>query len=58
MDKEACRKIQAAIEEYDELLTLVKKGKPYFKVFWFSKDTPIGHSEGKKKKWTEEEVGR
>ena len=27
MDKEVCRKIQAAIEEYDKFLTLVKKGK-------------------------------
>ena len=26
-DKEVCRKIQTTIEEYDELLTLVKKGK-------------------------------
>ena len=23
---------------------------PCFKVFWFSKDSPTGHSEGKKKK--------
>ena len=30
-----------------------------FKVFWFSKDNPTGHSERKKKKrQTEEEVGR
>ena len=27
MNKEVCRKIQAAIEEYDKLLTLVKKGQ-------------------------------
>ena len=51
--EEVCRKIQAAIGEYDELLTLVKKGKlrcflPCFKVFWFSKDNPTGHSERKK----------
>ena len=26
-DKEVCRKIQTTIEEYDELLTLVKKKK-------------------------------
>ena len=32
---------------------------PCFKVFWFSKDNPKGHSERKKKKrQTEEEVGR
>ena len=31
---------------------------PCFKVFWFSKDNPTGHSEKKKKKrQTEEEVG-
>ena len=51
-NEEGRRKIQAAIGEYDELLTLVK-------VFWFSKDNPTGHSERKKKKrQTEEEVGR
>ena len=65
-DKEVCRKIQTTIEEYDEydeLLTLVKKGEtkvvwPHPKAFWFSKDTPTGHSERKKKRWAEEEVGR
>ena len=65
-NEEVRRKIQAAIGEYDELLTLVKKRKlrwfghvPCFKVFWFSKDNPTGHSERKKKKrQTEEEVGR
>ena len=32
---------------------------PCFKVFWFSKDNPTGHSERKKKKrQTEEDVGR
>ena len=36
-----------------------KKVWPRFKVFWFSKDNPIGHSEReKKKRQTEEEVGR
>ena len=51
-NEEVRRKIQAAIGEYDELLTLIK-------VFWFSKDNPTGHSERKKKKrQTEEEVGR
>ena len=59
---EVHRKIQAAIEKYDELLTLVKKWKlrwfwPYFKVFWFSKNNPTRHRE-RKKKQTEEEVGR
>ena len=63
-NEEVRRKIQAAIGEYDELLTLVKKRKLRWfghglKVFWFSKDNPIGHSERKKKKrQTEEEVGR
>ena len=31
---------------------------PHPKAFWFSKDTPTGHSELKKKRWAEEEVGR
>ena len=32
---------------------------PRFKVFWFSKDRPTGHSKReKKKRQTEEEVGR
>ena len=31
---------------------------PCFKVFWFSKDNPTGHSERKKKKRQTEEVGR
>ena len=59
-----CRKIQAAIGDNDELLTMVKKKEtkmvwPRFKVFWFSKDNPTGHSERtKKKRRTEEEVGR
>ena len=61
-NEEVRRKIQAAIGEYDELLTLVKKAMmvwPCLKVFWFSKDNPTGHSERKKKKrQTEEEVGR
>ena len=60
-NEEVRRKIQAAIGEYDELLTLVKKRKLrwFGHVFWFSKDNPTGHSERKKKKrQTEEEVGR
>ena len=63
-NEEVRRKIQAAIGEYDELLTLVKKRKlrwfgPCLKVFWFSKDNPTGHSGRKKKKrQTEEEVER
>ena len=45
------RKTQAAIGEYDELFTLVKKRK--------LRDNPIGHSEReKKKRQTEEEVGK
>ena len=32
---------------------------PRFKVFWFSSDNPIGHTErNKKKRQTEEEVGK
>ena len=32
---------------------------PHFKVFWFSKDNPTGHSERtKKERLTEEEVGK
>ena len=58
-NEEVRRKIQAAIGEYDELLTLVNMVWPCLKVFWFSKDNPSGHSERKKKKrQTEEEVGR
>ena len=63
-NEEVCRNIQAAIGEYDELLTLVKKWKtkvmwPCLKIFWFGKDNPMGHSEKKKKKrQTEEDVGR
>ena len=54
-NEEVRRKIQAAIGEYDELLTLVKKRKlkmvwPCLKVFWFSKDNPTGHNERKKRK--------
>ena len=64
-NEEVRRKIQAAIGEYDELLTLVKKRK---KRRWFghvsrssglAKTILQGHSERKKKKrQTEEEVGR
>ena len=63
-NEEVRRKIQAAIGEYDELLTLVKERKLRWfghvsRSFWFSKDNPTGHSERKKKKrQTEEEVGR
>ena len=49
-NEEVRRKIQAAIGEYDELLTLAKMVWPCFEVFWFSKDNPTGHSERKKKK--------
>ena len=44
-NEEVRRKIQAAIGEYDELLTLVKMVWPCLKVLWFSKDNPTGHSE-------------
>ena len=64
-NKEVRRKMQAAIGEYDELLTLVKKQK----LRWFGHFSrssslaktinPTRHSERKKKKrQTEEEVGR
>ena len=64
-NEEVRRKIQAAIGEYDDFLTLVKKRK----LRWFGhvsmssgladKDSPTGHSERtKKKRQTEEEVGR
>ena len=53
-NEEVRRKIQAATGEYGELL--VKKRKltfkmvwPCFKVFWFSKGNPTGHSERKRK---------
>ena len=41
-NEEVCRKTQAAVREYDELLTLVIETEtkivwPHFKVFWFSK---------------------
>ena len=58
-NEEVRRKIQTAIGEYEELLTLVKKRKlRCFKVFWSSKDNSTGHSERKKKKRQTEEVGR
>ena len=56
-NKEVCRKIQAAIGEYDKLLTLAKK----WKLRWFghlskstgdSKDNPTGDSKRKKKRQT------
>ena len=62
-NEEVCRKIQAAIGEYDELLTLVKKRK----LRWFghvsrssglAKTILQGTVKGKKKRQTEEEVGR
>ena len=63
-NEEVLRKIQVAIGEYDEFLTLVKKSK----LRWFghvsmssglAKTITIRHSERKeKKKQTEEEVGR
>ena len=49
-NEEVRRKIQAAIGEYGELLSLAKMVWPCFKVFWFSKDNPTRHSERKKKK--------
>ena len=63
-NEEVCRKIQAAIGEYDELLTLVKKRKlrgfgHVSGFFGFSKDNPTGHCERtKEKRLTQKEVGR
>ena len=52
-NEEVRRKIQAAIREYDELLTLVKKRK----LRWFGHvSRSSGHSERKKKKRQTEEV--
>ena len=48
INKQGPRKIQAAIGEYDELLTLVKKWK--LRWFWLSKDDATGHSQRKEKK--------
>ena len=63
--EEVRRKIQAAIAESDELLTLVKKRKLRWfghgssTVFWFSTDNPTGNSERtKKKRQTKEQMGR
>ena len=61
-NEEVRRKIQAAIGEYDELLTLVEKRK----LRWFghvsrssgkAKTIPQGTAKGKKKKRQTEEVG-
>ena len=51
-NKEVCRKIQAAIGEYNELLTIVKRRKAEIvskrlNVFWLSNGNPTGHSERK-----------
>ena len=55
-NEEVRREIQAAIGEYDELLTLVKKRK----LRWFGHvSSSSGDSDSKKKKrQTEEEVGK
>ena len=63
-NEEVRRKIQAAIGEYDEFLTLVKKRKLRWfghvsRSFGLAKTVPQGTLKGKKKKrQTEEEVGR
>ena len=54
-NEEVRRKIQAAIAEYDELLTQLKKRKLRWfghvsRSSWFSKDNHTGHIEKKKKK--------
>ena len=62
-NEEVSRKIQTAIGEYDELLTLVKK----WKLRWFdhvsgcsglAKTILQGTVKGKRQRQTEEEVGR
>ena len=54
-NEEVCRKIQEAIGECDELLTLETNVIwPLLEVFWFSKDNLTGQSERKK----EEEADR
>ena len=54
-NEEVCGKIQAAIAEYDELLTMAKKQKtkvvwPCLKRLCFSKDDAAGHGEWEMKK--------
>ena len=62
--EEVRRKIQAAIGEYNELLTRGQETEakmvwPCLMVFSFSSDNPTGHSERKqKKRQTEKEMGR
>ena len=62
-NEEARRKIQAAIGEYDELMTLVKKRKlrccgHVSRSSGLAKTILQGTVKGKKKRQTEEEVGR
>ena len=52
-NEEVRRKIQAAVGEYDELLTVVKKRKPRLEIFWSGKVISIGRSE-----WKKEELDR
>ena len=58
-NEEVCRKILAAIGEYDEILTLIKKRK----LIWFghvSRSSGLGKTvlQGTVNRQTEEEVGR
>ena len=62
-NEEVRRKIQAAIGEYDELLTLVKKRKPIWlghvsRSAGLAKTILQGTVKGKRKRQTEEEMGR
>ena len=56
VSEEICRKIQAAIEKYDDCIPdsgqemETKMVWPHFKVFWLSKDYSAGHSERNEKK--------
>ena len=50
-----CKKLQAAIGEFDKLLTLVKKQKPKLfghisRSLWLSKDDSVGHNKRKEKR--------
>ena len=59
--QEVCKKVLAAIGNYDELPTMIKKKNkvvwPCLKVFWFNKDNSTGHNEWKKKKEVDRKRG-
>ena len=59
-NEEVCRKIQAAIGEYDPSQNMkTEVVSPHLNVFWFSKGNPKGNSvRTKNKRKTEEDVER